>query len=98
LRLAPAAARVASSSLLMLQEGGEPVEDRAARRQGHDLPSALDGLHRALLGGADGLASLDRLDQALTRGARRGAGPGAARRRWRRSGCGRWWSGRVISS
>ena len=49
-------------SMLTLQEvGGETVEDREARRHGHDMLAALAELQRALLGGGGDAAALQRL-------------------------------------
>ena len=49
-------------SMLTLQElGGETVADREARRHGHDMLAALAELQRALLGGGDDRAALQRL-------------------------------------
>ena len=48
--------------MLALQEvGGETVEDREARRHGHDMLAALAELQRALLGGGDDGVALQRL-------------------------------------
>ena len=41
--------------------GGEAVADREARRHGHDMLAALAELQRALLGGGDDGAALQRL-------------------------------------
>jgi protein-disulfide isomerase-like protein with CxxC motif len=48
--------------MLTLQElGGETVADREARRHGQDMLAALAALQRALLGGSDDVATLQRL-------------------------------------
>jgi hypothetical protein len=48
--------------MIALQElGDERLEDRAARRRGHELLAALSGLQRALLADADDLEPLARL-------------------------------------
>ena len=54
--------RPRSRSMLALQEAsGETVEDREARRHGHDMLAALAELQRALLGGGGDGAALQRL-------------------------------------
>lgn len=49
------------AALIGLQSGGEPVEDREARRYGGLLLAQLDDLHRALLGDAAPAGLLDSL-------------------------------------
>jgi hypothetical protein len=50
------------ASMLTLQElGGEPEEDREARRHGQNLLTALAELQRALLAGGDESVALQRL-------------------------------------
>lgn len=50
------------ASMLTLQElGGETVQDREARRHGHDILSVLAELQRALLAGGNDAAALQRL-------------------------------------
>ncbi len=58
-----AGAQAASpGSMLSLQEfAGETVADREARRHGQDMLAALAELQRALLGGGDDEAALQRL-------------------------------------
>ncbi len=54
---AAAPAATSLGSMLALQEAGaETVEDREARKHGHDMLAALAELQRALLGGGDGVA------------------------------------------
>ncbi len=63
-RAGAAAAPAATSldSMLALQEADiETVEDREARRHGHDMLAALAELQRALLGGGGDDAALQRL-------------------------------------
>ncbi len=50
------------TSVLTLQElGSETVEDREARRRGHDMLAELAALQRALLRGGDDISALRRL-------------------------------------
>jgi Class II flagellar assembly regulator len=57
-----AAPAAALGSMLTLQEvGGDAVQDREARRHGHDLLAALADLQRALLLGTDDPAALRKL-------------------------------------
>ena len=59
---AAAPAATSLGSMLTLQEaGGETVEDREARRHGHDMLAALAELQRALLGGGGDGVALQRL-------------------------------------
>jgi hypothetical protein len=60
---APASvAPAALAGLLALQETlPDAARDRAARRHGRDMLAALAGLQRALLGGGDAAAALERL-------------------------------------
>jgi hypothetical protein len=59
---AEAAPPAALASMLTLQEaGGDAVQDREARRHGHDILAALGELQRALLIGNDDAAALRRL-------------------------------------
>ena len=59
----PAAApgAVSLATMLALQDEGEPVEDREARRHGRDLLAELDALHAALLGRPGAFDGLRRL-------------------------------------
>jgi hypothetical protein len=59
---AAAPAATSLGSMLALQEaGGETVEDREARKHGHDMLAALAELQRALLGGGGDGVALQRL-------------------------------------
>ena len=71
--VAPAGRVDGLAALIGLQSGGEPVEDREARRYGGQLLAHLDALHRALLGEAGPAGLLEGL-AAMT-----ASPPGAAR-------------------
>jgi hypothetical protein len=58
---APAHASSLASVLSLQEFGGETLEDREARRHGHDMLAALSELQRALLGGASDAGGLERL-------------------------------------
>ncbi len=60
-RVAPPESVGGLAALIGLQSGGEPVEDREARRYGRTLLDHLDALHRALLGEAGRADQLEAL-------------------------------------
>ncbi len=59
--IAPAAAAAVDGLLLLQQVEDGPTRDRQARRHGRALLEGLGALQRALLGGEDDPAALDRL-------------------------------------
>ena len=61
------------AALIGLQSGGEPVEDREARRHGGQLLAQLDALHRMLLGDEGPAGVLEALADTMA------ASPGMAR-------------------